>query len=140
MVPRYLELMRLKQRLHDGDRSDLRIVMLDSLKGSLSYPGWRSDAARAEMWRGFMGSGPGDLSTLWQIEEAVATMRRKQEIHVAQPPSLVSAACRSGASRVVRVLDATGERFGTRFTLPTWMLLWMVTFGSSYRLLARLLA
>ena len=55
LVPQYLKLMRLKQRLHDGDRSDPRCVALDTLKGSLSYPGWRGDAAKAEMWRGAVG-------------------------------------------------------------------------------------
>ena len=122
LVPRYLKVMRLKQRLHDGDRSDPRIVMLDSLKGSLSYPGWRGDAAKAEMWRGAMGFLDLDL---WDIEDAVATMRRKQEVHVAHPPSLVSAACRSGASRVARVFDATGERFGALPVMLLYvMLLW----------------
>ena len=121
-VPRSLKLMRLRQRLQDGDRSDPRIVMLDSLKGSLSYPGWRGDAAKAEMWRGAMDILP---DTLWDIEDAVATMRRKQEVHVAHPPSLVSAACRSGASRVARVFDATGERFGALPVMLLYvMLLW----------------
>ena len=129
-VPRNLKLMRLKQRLHDGDRSDPRIVMLDSLKGSLSYPGWRGDAATAEMWRGAVGICHLDL---WDIEDAVATMRRKQEVHVGHPPSLVSAACRSGASRLHRVFDATGERFGT---LPMFMLLCFANFRTLARLLA----
>ena len=131
LVPRYLKVMRLKQRLHDGDRSDPRIVMLDSLKGSLSYPGWRGDAAKAEMWRGAMG-----ILDLWDIEDAVATMRRKQEVHEAHPPSLVSAACRSGASRVARVLDATGERFGTLAV----MLIWCAAYASAASALASPLA
>ena len=130
LVPRYLKVMRLKQRLHDGDRSDPRIVMLDSLKGSLSYPGWRGDAAKAEMWRGAMG-----ILDLWDIEDAVATMRRKQEVHVAHPPSLVSAACRSGASRVARVFDATGERFGS---LP-FTLLWFAALVNGGRSLQALM-
>ena len=129
-VPRNLKLMRLKQRLHDGDRSDPRIVMLDSLKGSLSYPGWRGDAAQAEKWRGMLSFGVGNL---WDIEDVVAKMRRKQEVHVAHPPSLVSAAFLSGASRLNRVLDATGERFGT---LPV-MLLWFASFG---RILANIVS
>ena len=122
--------MRLKQRLHDGDRSDPRIVMLDSLKGSLSYPGWRGDAAQAEKWRGMLAFGVGNL---WDIDDVVATMRRKQEVHEAHPPSLVSTACRSGTSRVARVLDATGERFGT---LPMFMLLCFANFRTLARLLA----
>ena len=132
-APRYLKLMRLKQRLHDGDRSDPRIVMLDSLKGSLSYPGWRGDVAKAEMWRGHMGLCN---LCLWDIEDAVATMRRKQEVHVAHPPSLVSAACRSGASRVARVFDATGDRFGTLAV----MLLWCAAYASAASALASPLA
>ena len=133
LVPRYLKLMRLKQRLHDGDRSDPRIVMLDCLKGSLRYPGWRRDAAKAEMWRGAMDILP---DTLWDIEDAVATMRRKQEVHEAHPPSLVSTACRSGTSRVARVLDATGERFG----MLAVMLLWCAVHASAASALANLLA
>ena len=135
LVPRYLKLMRLKQRLHDGDRSDPRIVMLDCLKGSLRYPGWRRDAAKAEMWRGAVGlldlglGGIGD-------DHAVAAMRRKQELHEAHPPSLVSAACRSGASRVARVFDATGERFGTLAV----MLLWCAAYASAASALASPLA
>ena len=135
-VPRYLKLMRLKQRLHDGDRSDPRIEMLDSLKGSLSYPGWRGDAAKAEMWRGRMG--PCNLC-LWDIEDAVATMRRKQEVHVAHPPSLVSAACRSGASHVSRVFDATGERFGKLPVMLLWFAL-VVNGGRSWRSLSARIA
>ena len=135
LVPQYLKLMRLKQRLHDGDRSDPRFVALDTLKGSLSYPGWRGDAAKAEMWRGAVGlldlglGGIGD-------DHAVAAMRRKQELHEAHPPSLVSAACRSGASRVARVFDATGERFGTLAV----MLLWCAAYASAASALASPLA
>ena len=129
LVPRYLTLMRLKQRLHDGDRSDPRIVALDALKGSLSYPGWRGDAARAEMWRGAVGIPHLGLR---DFDNAVATMRRKQEVHKAHPPSLVSAACRSGASRVARVFNATGERFGTLAV----MLLWWCSVSSAIDLLA----
>ena len=93
--------MRLRQRLQDGDRSDPRIVILDSLKGSLSYPGWRGDAAQAEKWRGMLSFGVGNL---WDIEDVVAKMRRKQEVHVAHPPSLVSAAFLSGACLLVLTL------------------------------------
>ena len=74
---------KLKQRLHDGDRSHPSIVALDETKASLSYPGWRSDAAKAEMVWGF------DMFCRYlpeDIDKSVATMKRKQEYHEALPP------------------------------------------------------
>ena len=108
-----LEAMELKQRLHDGDRSHPSIVALDETKASLSYPGWRSDAAKAEMVWGF------DMFCRYlpeDIDKSVATMKRKQECHEAEPPNVLTAVCRSGASQVNRLLDLSGERFGC---LPT---------------------
>ena len=105
--------MKLKQRLHDGDRSHPSIVALDETKASLSYPGWRSDAAKAEMVWGF------DMFSRYlpgNIDKSVATMKRKQECHEAEPPNVLTAVCRSGASQVNRLLNESGERFGY---LPT---------------------
>ena len=56
VASRGLETMKFKQDVHDGDRSHPSIVALDETKASLSYPGWpgwRSDAAKAEMVWGF---------------------------------------------------------------------------------------
>ena len=78
LTSRGLETMKLKQRLHDGDRSHPSIVALDETKASLSYPGWRSDAARAEMIWGydiFRRDLPED------IDSSVTRMKRMQECH-----------------------------------------------------------
>ena len=92
-----LKTMKLKQRLHDGDRSHPSIVALDETKASLSYPGWRSDAANAEMVWGF-GMFCHHLPR--HIDVSVAKMKRKQEYHEALPPNVLTAVCRSGASQV----------------------------------------
>ena len=105
-----LEAMELKQRLHDGDRSHPSIVALDETKASLSYPGWRSDAAKAEMVWGFNDIFCRRLPR--DIDDSVARMKRKQEYHEALPPNVLTAVCRSGASQVNRLLDLSGERFG----------------------------
>ena len=100
-----LETMKLKQRLHDGDRSHPRVVALDETKVDLSYPGWRSDAAQAEM-ASLCQSLPD------QLESTVAEMKRKQEYHEACPPNVLTAVCRSGASQVGHGWHLSGERFG----------------------------
>ena len=105
-----LETMKLKQRMHDGDRSHPSIVALDETKASLSYPGWRSDAAKAEMVWGFNNIFCRHLPR--DIDKSVARMKRKQEYHEALPPNVLTAVCRSGASQVNRLLDLSGERFG----------------------------
>ena len=107
---RGLETMKLKQRLHDGDRSHPSIVALDETKASLSYPGWRSDAAKAEMVWGFNNIFCRRLPR--DIDDSVARMKRKQEYHEALPPNVLTAVCRSGASQVNRLLNESGERFG----------------------------
>ena len=108
--PYGLETMELKQRLHDGDRSHPRVVALDETKAYLSYPGWRSDAAKAEMATRMCWSLPDHL------ESTVAEMKRKQEYHEACPPNVLTAVCRSGASQVGHCLHSctylSGERFG----------------------------
>ena len=102
-----LETMELKQRLHDGDRSHPRVVGLDKTKTDLSYPGWRSDAAQAEM-----ASHPMCWSLPYHLESTVAKMKRKQEYHEACPPNVLTAVCLSGASQVGHCLHLSGERFG----------------------------
>ena len=99
--------MELKQRLHDGDRSHRLVVALDETKAYLSYPGWRSDAAKAEMAR-----HPMCWSLPDHLESTVAEMKRKQEYHEACPPNVLTAVCRSGASQVGHCLHLSGERFG----------------------------
>ena len=97
--------MELKQRLHDGDRSHPRVVALDKTKADLSYPGWRSDAAQAEMASLCRRNLPHHL------ESTVAKMKRKQEYHEACPPNVLTAVCLSGASQVGHCLHLSGERF-----------------------------
>ena len=87
--------MQLKQCLHDGDRSHPCVVALDETKPYLSYPGWRSDAAQAEMAR-----HPMCWSLPHRLESTVAKMKRKQEYHEACPPNVLTVVCRSGASQV----------------------------------------
>ena len=110
LVSSGLETMELKQRLHDGDRSHPRVVALDETKADLSYPGWRSDAAQAEMASLFQ-------SLPHQLESTVAEMKRKQEYHEACPPNVLTAVCRSGASQVGHCWHLSGERFGYCCTL-----------------------
>ena len=107
-----LETMKLRQRLHDGDRSHPRVVALDKTKADLSYPGWRSDAAQAEMAR-----HPMCWSLPHHLESTVAKMKRKQEYHEACPPNVLTAVCRSGASQVGHCWHLSGERFGYCCTL-----------------------
>ena len=104
--------MELKQRLHDGDRSHPRVVALDETKVDLSYPGWRSDAAQAEMASLILCQSLPD-----QLESTVAEMKRKQEYHEACPPNVLTAVCRSGASQVGHGWHLSGERFGYCRTL-----------------------
>ena len=108
---RGVETMELRQRLHDGDRSHPRVVALDETKADLSYPGWRSDAAQAEM-----ASHPMCWSLRHHLESTVAKMKRKQEYHEACPPNVLTAVCRSGASQVGHCLHLSGERFGNDCT------------------------
>ena len=110
---RGLETMKLKQRLHDGDRSHPSIVALDETKASLSYPGWRSDAAQAEMvWGLHHGCHTFRRNLPEDIDFMVARMKRMQECHEALPQNVLTAVCRSGASQVYRLLNLLDERFG----------------------------
>lgn len=99
-----LRVMILKQQLHDGDRSHPSIQELDFNKKNFNYPGWRAEAAMAEMVHGFGG--------LRRIDRVIGAMRRKQMFHDSQPPNKLTAACSSAASYAKFAIQATDERFG----------------------------
>ena len=65
--------MRRKQCLHEGDRSDAALQMLDDVKQGLTYAGWEEDVGDVE--RRWARDGHVDIQT------AVGTMRRKQRLH-----------------------------------------------------------
>jgi hypothetical protein len=119
------ETMQLKQCLHDGDRSHPCVVALDETKPYLSYPGWRSDAAQAEMAR-----HPMCWSLPHRLESTVAKMKRKQEYHEACPPNVLTVVCRSGASQVGHCLHLLGERFGYERTVLYGSLLLALKYGA----------
>ena len=64
------EKMRRKQRLHEGDRSDVVLQVLDDATQRLTYAGWEVDVARVER----------DWTDGWDtdIQEVVKKMRRRQ--------------------------------------------------------------
>ena len=65
-----LATMRRKQRLHEGDLSDVVLQVLDDVKRGLSYTGWETDVDRVQRdWAGGWDTN---------IEEVVDKMRRKQ--------------------------------------------------------------
>jgi hypothetical protein len=99
-----LRLMILKQQLHEGDRSHPSIQELDFNKKNFNYPGWRTEAAMAEMVHGY--------GRLRHIDQAIGAMRRKQVFHDSQPPNKLTTACSSAASYARFVIQATDERFG----------------------------
>ena len=71
-----LEVMRLKQAKHSGDRSHARLVRLDKLKAVVNYDGWQVDAEFAEdiMWS--------EWSKYPEVVSAILdTMLRKQQVH-----------------------------------------------------------
>ena len=115
--------MELKQRLHDGDRSHPRVVALDETKAYLSYPGWRSDAAKAEMaW--MCWSLPDHL------ESTVAKMKRKQEYHEACPPNVLTAVCASlvlpkSATACTCRASALVMAGRSPFWFCLWLFLWL---------------
>ena len=64
--------MRRKQCLHEGDRSDAALQVLDDVKQGLTYAGWESDVR--------------DVEKKWTIrssfiQQELDTMRRKQCLH-----------------------------------------------------------
>ena len=67
--------MRRKQRLHEGDRSDALLQVLDGATQGLTYPGWELDHERVESrW-------VGGFVTAASIKGRVEQMRRKQRLH-----------------------------------------------------------
>ena len=66
-----LEIMRRKQRLHEGERSDVMLEVLDGVKQGLTYDGWKLDVMVAE-FRWSMGQ---DITSIQEI------MRREQRLH-----------------------------------------------------------
>ena len=72
LIQQDLEEMRRKQSLHEGDRSDAALQVLDDVKQGLTYDGWESDVHGVErMWT--RGSS--------FIPEELEKMRRKQSLH-----------------------------------------------------------
>ena len=70
-----VEQMRRKQCLHEGDRSDALLQVLDGATQGLTYPGWELDHEMVEDdWaEGFV--------TAASIKQRVEQMRRKQRVH-----------------------------------------------------------
>ena len=46
--PKALRKMKVKQKMHEGDRSHPRLVALDAIVQTLSYPGWQADVQQIE--------------------------------------------------------------------------------------------
>merc|ERR1712194_586972 len=70
-----VERMRRKQRLHEGDRSDVVLQMLDDATQGFTYDGWERDAKSQESQWVFSSSPAAG------IESAVERMCRKQRLH-----------------------------------------------------------
>ena len=73
-----LEFMRRKQRLHEGERSDVMLEVLDGVKQGLTYDGWKLDVYFAES-RWAHGH---DITSKLKI------MRRKQRLHDSRQESI----------------------------------------------------
>eukprot|EP00590_Aulacoseira_subarctica_P005855 CAMPEP_0172436590 /NCGR_PEP_ID=MMETSP1064-20121228/71806_1 /TAXON_ID=202472 /ORGANISM="Aulacoseira subarctica , Strain CCAP 1002/5" /LENGTH=436 /DNA_ID=CAMNT_0013185005 /DNA_START=19 /DNA_END=1330 /DNA_ORIENTATION=- len=68
-VPSFIEGMKRKQKLFDGDRSDLVLVMLDSFQ--FTYPKWHGDKLDAEL---------AYIKTPPLAKKKIECMKRKQEL------------------------------------------------------------
>ena len=69
-IQEMLAKMRRKQGLHEGDRSDVVLQVLNDVKQGLTYDGWESDVDRVERdWTGGWDT---------EIQEVAEKMRRKQ--------------------------------------------------------------
>ena len=65
--------MRRKQQLHEGDRSDVVLQVLDDVRRQLTYPGRKHDVSSAEAsWVDGYPAG---------VREDIEEMRRKQQLH-----------------------------------------------------------
>ena len=68
------EKMQRKQRLHEGDRSDVVLQVLDGVKQGLTYESWEQDVRTVECdWA--------EGEDTYDIQEMLAKMRRKQGLH-----------------------------------------------------------
>ena len=67
--------MRRKQCLHEGDRSDAALQVLDGVKQGLTYPGWEEDVGYVE--RRWVNDGQVD------IQREVEALHRAQLLHAA---------------------------------------------------------
>lgn len=67
--------MKIKQRIHDGDRSDPHIVRLDSLR--CTYDGWQLDKQEAERRM----AGDCTVLQLGTFDAVLTKMKKLQELH-----------------------------------------------------------
>ena len=74
VASRLLATMRRKQRLHEGDRSDVVLHVLDGVKQGLAYESWEQDVRAVE--RDWVEGEDTE-----EIQDMIATMRRKQRLH-----------------------------------------------------------
>ena len=74
-IKRRVKQMRRKQCLHEGDRSDAVLQVLDGATQGFTYPGRERDV-ESEVNDWVQG-----WSTAEGIKERVETMRRKQRLH-----------------------------------------------------------
>ena len=73
-IQREVAKMRRWQCLHDGDRTDAALQVLDAVKQGLTYRGWEKGVRSVErFWARW-----GEVS---HIQEVVAKMRRQQLLH-----------------------------------------------------------
>ena len=74
-IERSVERMRRRQCLHEGDRSDAVLQVLDGATQGLTYPGWEHDLeCEQSRW-------VGGFVTAASIKLRVARMRRRQRLH-----------------------------------------------------------
>ena len=71
-IQQELDTMRRKQCLHEGDRSDAALQVLDDVKQGLTYAGWERDVLSVE--------GKWTIGQV-NIQTVVGRMRRKQCLH-----------------------------------------------------------
>ena len=77
-----VEKMRRKQRLHEGERSDVVLQVLDDVKRGLTYDGWEADVQIAELrW----AKGENMAAS---IQNTVEKMRRQQRLHDSRQESI----------------------------------------------------
>merc|ERR1719162_1619362 len=78
-----VEKMRRKQRLHEGERSDVVLQVLDDVKRGLTYDGWEADVQIVERrW----AKGENMAAS---IQSTVEKMRRQQRLHEGERSDVV---------------------------------------------------